>query len=114
MTIGGSAVVMAPGTAAFFYSFDGVTYTQLGATVTGLTTNGFKANGTTGSGWSIGGIAGQTVPNGKVFSASVRDSAKTLISPTFTALPTTGPTSTFADNATTPNTYSFYTSGHIV
>lgn len=102
--VNNAAFVLAPGAAAFFTSPDGVTWTQLGATVTGLGATGLRSRGVSPPNPVVGYDGGSdTHPVGKVYRVEVRDSAKILWNPDFTAQP--AGTRTFADTAPTQNTW---------
>ena len=105
LTVGGSAYVAAAGTCAFFYSLDGTTWTQLGTTVTGLSTAGTLSQ----KGIPVVGHTGgsDSIPVGNFYKAVVRNSTGIAFNPDFTAQ-VTGATS-FADTAPTPNTFTVNT-----
>lgn len=79
---GGTAFVAPAGSAAFFYSVDGITWTQLGTTVTGLPTTGINAKGACVVGH--GGNA-DTPASGKFYKVVCRDETGIVYSPDFTA-----------------------------
>ncbi|WP_298689080.1 glycoside hydrolase family 30 beta sandwich domain-containing protein [uncultured Sphingomonas sp.] len=106
---GGTAFSVPAGSAAFFYSTDGITWTQLGSTVTGLPTTGLNQKG----GAPVVGHNGNsdTPPTGKFFKAIVRNSTAILWNPDFTIQASA--IASFADTAPTPNTWNINNSTEV-
>lgn len=106
LTVAGqSAAFVAPaGSVSYFYSTDGVTWNQLGTTVTGITTTSLPQQGI-----PLVGHTGSTdtVAVGNFFSAIHRDTAAIRFNPDFTTLATG--TTTFNDTAPTPNAWTVNT-----
>lgn len=114
-------VTITAGTAQLFYSFDGKTWTALGAVQTAAKTGVYKTGRRAGI-WIAPSVAGVGVA-GKVFGGIMRDgTGKILAKPDFTKRPTSAATSTNTANdnfsdlsfapgsaaAAVPNTYAVY------
>jgi len=101
----GNLATIAAGSARFSYSTNGVNWTQVGITVTGLTEGNFSEVGANAANVLFGSGPPYSSFSGKLYGVTIRDGSGVIrYNPNLTVL-SSGQTGTFTDTAATPNVW---------